>query len=207
MQKIYIGRTIKYPQFVDINNITSQEVELHQGTEKYRYSLHIPFKDNGSGNDLVVIMKNPSSASTTFRDNTIFKVCNVAYNHRYTGVIILNLFPIRATNASDVVNFYQNPNYNSIMQKNLQLIQSTCRNRDVVFAWGTNTIRRNRQYSTYYNNAIINITTNITSRTFYVQSCACCGNRCITQSTNQHSNLRFPLHGLRWSCDSPIFSY
>lgn len=197
MQKTYIGRKIKYPYFVDINNIYSNE------TLGFRYSLYIPFQTDKDGDIVVVIMKNPSSASANHCDNTISRVCNVAYNNGYSGVIILNLFPVRATYANQVIMFYGSPNYNSIMSNNLQLIKSTCRNRDVIFAWGKNSIGGNKYYPNYYNNAIINVTANIVNRTYYVDKCSCINTPC----NKQHPLLRFPLHGLRWKNTSKIIKY
>ena len=197
MQKPYVGRKIKYPNFVNIAKIKSNE------TIDLRYDLHIPFYTDNEAKELVVIMKNPSSATTNYCDTTISRVCNVAYHHGYSGVIILNLFPVRATYANQVVMFYVNRAYKSIMAYNLQLIKSTCRNRDVVFAWGTNTINRNKKYQNYYNQAIINVTSSIVNRTYYVDKCSCKS----TQCSNHHPLLRFPLHGLRWRNNSKMIKY
>ena len=197
MQKPYIGRKIKYPNFVDIDKIYSNE------TLGFRYSLHIPFYGAKEEKELVVIMKNPSSASFNYCDNTISRVCNVAYNHGYSGVIILNLFPIRATCARQVVVFYASHTYTSIMGNNLKLIKATCQNRDVVFAWGTDTIRGNKTYPNYYNQAIVNVTSSVVNRTYYVDKCSCKSSQC----PNKHSLLRFPLHGLRWHNNSKMIKY
>ena len=197
MCKPYIGRKIKYPDFVLNNGIICNE------TMGFRYSLYIPFKNLTTNNALVVILKNPSSASSNYCDNTISKVCNVAYNNGYSGVIILNLFPIRATFAHQVITFYGSSNYNFIMEKNLNLIKQTCANRDVIFAWGTNTIGGNRIYPNYYNNAIINVTSTVLNRTFFVDKCSCNHKQC----NNQHPALRFPLHGLRWKNHSKMIPY
>lgn len=197
MNKPYVGRKIKYPDFVALDGILSNE------TEGFRHSLYIPFNTIIKNEAVVVIMKNPSSASSLFCDNTISKVCNVAYNHGYSGVIILNLFPIKATNASQVAMLYGSRNYSSIMARNLQLIQATCQDRDVIFAWGKNSIGKNRSYPNYYNQAIINVTSTVVNRTYYVDKCHCKKPQC----NKQHPTLRFPLHGLRWKNSSKMIKY
>lgn len=190
---------IKYPSFVNTNNIKSN------GANGYRFLLSIPF-NNVSINkkELIVILKNPSSANLLFCDTTILRVCNVAHNNGYSGVIILNLFPYRATYAKDVQNFYANPNYNQIMNVNLNIIITTCLNKDVVFAWGTDTIGGRKQYPNYYDSAIHSITSNITSNTYYVKRCSCKNKSCTNPV---HNLIRYPLHGLRWENNSILNPY
>ena len=188
---------IKYPTFVNQSQIKQQ------GSNGYRFLLTIPFSGSFSKSELVVILKNPSAANTTNCDRTISKVCNTAYYNGYSGVIILNLFPFRATAATQVQTFYGLPNYNSIMKVNLRIIQKTCLSHDVVFAWGTDTIKGTGRFSNYYNNAIQNITSTITTRTFYVLSCKC--NKIC--SAPHHSLVRYPRHGLRWRNKSALHKY
>lgn len=126
---------IKYPNFVDINNIN--EV----GNNTYRYSLYIPFTNpRGQKGELFVILKNPSKATSQHADVTVSKVCHVAYNNGYSSVTIYNLFPYRGTNATNLINFFNASNYVTRMRKNLKIIATNTKNKDVVYAWGTNTI-------------------------------------------------------------------
>ncbi len=200
-QKVYIGRQIKYPDFVDIECIVSEE---EQG---YRYSLTIPFHNAEIDNKLVVIMKNPSSANGTKCDMTISKVCNVAHHNGYSGVIILNLFPFRATTASQVRVFYAYPNYQQKMQENLDTIKNICATRDTVFAWGTNTIGGIRKYPNNYNNAIQNVVNAVKGQTYFVKKCRCVQYSCNAVTAFNHPSIRFPLHGLQWNNDSVLIPY
>ncbi len=202
--KPYIAKQIKYPIFVDTSNIKVDE------TNQFRYSLYIPFLQLTNTSIMqnkgfvVIIMKNPSSASQTGCDRTISKVCNAAIHNGYNGVIITNLFPYRATKAKHVVNFYAKTNYSKIMENNLRKIQQCCLNRDVVFAWGQDSIGGHRSYPNNYNNAVISIT----SRTFFAVSCSCNNKTsCIQHNSIVHPQLRFPLHGLRWANNSLFINY
>ena len=136
----YIAKQIRYPIFVDTSKIK------YIGNNQFRYGLYIPFfqitntSTTTNKGFVVIIMKNPSSASQTGCDMTISKVCNAAMYNGYNGVIIANLFPYRATHAKQVVNFYAMINYPQIMAKNLLKIQQFCSHKDVVFAWGQDSI-------------------------------------------------------------------
>ena len=191
-------RKVKYPYFVNQNKIVCR------GANGYRFLLYIPFSGSFQKNELVVIMKNPSSASITTCDQTISKVCNTAHYNGYSGVIILNLFPYRATNATQVQQFYANKYYQSIMNRNLRIIQKTCFDKDVVFALGKDSIKGRRQYPTHYDNAISNITSTVISRTYYAVRCTCNNQIC---SSPQHPPIRYPLHGLAWSNQSTLYPY
>lgn len=190
-------RKVRYPSFVDIKSIKSR------GRLNYRFWLRIPFKNRTDSKILCVILKNPSVASNSQCDNTISRVCNVANCNGYDEVIILNLFPFRSTRAKGVVKFYNNKYFKNIMKVNLQIIKSMCKNRDVVFAWGTNTISQSKKNIAIYDNTIKYVTSNVISRTNYVKRCICSKKKC----NNKHPYIRYPLHGLRWNNNSRIIKY
>lgn len=198
-------RVVRYPSFVNRKGITEQ------GCNGYRFLLNIPFNNSRSGNSLVVILKNPSVANANNCDNTISKVCNVAHNNGYDGVIIANLFPYRSTNPRGVGVFYSNNHYQAIMARNLQIINNISQGRDVVFAWGTDTIRCHNNFPLNYDNAVNNVVTNISvlaNNTFYVDRCYCAIFNCVNnQYMLPHSNIRYPLHGLRWHNSSSLIMY
>ncbi len=199
---LYTGKGVSYPSFVDKFNIKST------GANGYRFSLDIPFSNlNEKENVLVVILKNPSSATKTLCDLTISKVCNVAYNNGYNKVIILNLFPIRATKANQVLVFYQNKNYHAIMKRNLQIIQQKTNHYDTVFAWGTDTIGHRKQYKGFYDTAIKDVVTSVVTRTFYVKKCVCNRYKCSKKQFVVHNFVRYPAHGLTWMNTSTLVSY
>lgn len=198
----YIGRRIAYPDYVDTKHIISDECD------GLRFLLSIPFGIKSTREKLVVIMKNPSSASAINCDVTVSKVCNVARKYKYAGIIVANLFPIRATNAADVVQFYATETYDAVMAENLKKIVSVCAGRDVVFAWGKDTIGGRRKYPHCYDNAIISVVNAVPDNIYYVDRCLCdCGICGQEGNERNHSVLRYPLHGLRWSNSSVLVRY
>jgi hypothetical protein len=62
----------------------------------YRYLLEIPLCDAAAPR-LTVILKNPSTASTTRSDPTIGKIAAWARRHGFAAVACVNLFALRAT--------------------------------------------------------------------------------------------------------------
>ena len=168
----------------DINNI----VEV--GNATYRYSLSIPFTNpKGQKGNLFVILKNPSVATSQNADVTVSKVCHVAYNNGYSCVIIYNLFSYRGTNSTNLLNFFNSSNYAAVMSYNLGIITTNTNNKDVVYAWGTNTISSKKAIQQIYDDAINTLTSQITtSNVFNVR---------IKKS-------RYPLHGQRWSHDDKL---
>lgn len=192
-----MGRIVSYPQFVDLTSIQSKEIG------NYRYWLRIPFSNRLNSKTLCVILKNPSVANKTNCDNTVRKVCNVANHNGYSEVIILNLFPYRSIHAIGVLNFYSKPKFKNIMKRNLSIVQKICKNKDVVFAWGTDTISSTKQCKNIYDLAIKDVVSVITSKIYYVKSCSCGNKNC----NGQHPAVRYPLHGLRWCNNSSIISY
>ncbi len=190
-------RIVSYPQFVNIHSIKSFEVG------NYRYWLKIPFKNQKNPKTLCVILKNPSKANNKTCDNTISRACNVANNQGYSEVIILNLFPYRSTNPKGLLNFYSNKYFKLIMACNLRKIIKICKNKDVVFAWGTNTISSSNKNQNIYDLAITDITSRIINNIHYVRWCTCNNKSC----TSQHQVIRYPCHGLRWKNNSSIIPY
>ena len=170
---------MQYPSFVDTSNIQEN------GNATYRYSLAIPFVNpKGQKGDLFVILKNPSKATIKYSDVTVSKVCHVAYNNGYSSVTIYNLFPYRGTKPTSLINFFNGSNYVAEMSKNLGIIKANTNKKDVVYAWGNNTISQKKKIRRIYDDAINDLTSNITpSKVFNVR---------INKS-------QYPLHGQRWS--------
>lgn len=199
-----MARSVSYPKFVDISSIKLQEIG------NYRYWLKVPFKNQRNSKILCVILKNPSKANNKTCDDTVRRVCNVANNHGYSEVIILNLFPYRSTNPKGLLNFYSNKYFKLIMACNLRKIIKICKNKDVVFAWGTNTISSLKQNKNIYDLAITNITSIIKNNTYFVKCCKCGYQTCNNQykaSNSQHQHIRYPSHGLVWKNNSPMIRY
>ena len=178
-------RNINYPYFVDVKNI---KVDNCGYDEKFRFILTVPFKSDGK-KYLRVIMKNPSVASEQRCDMTMIKVCNAAYAAEFDGVVIMNLFPFRATNARDVYDKFYNSDkklYEKAMNANKNAIRNACAGSDVVFAWGTNTICKTSGFDAVYDQ----ITDEITEAALEYASSAC--SPCLDKSG------KYPIHALRW---------
>lgn len=179
-------RKIQYPDFVVRENIKVENYGFDN--EKFRFLLTVPFKSNGN-KFLRVIMKNPSVANEQKCDMTLRKVCNATYKAGYDGVVIMNLFPFRAKYAVDVYDKFYDADkglYERVISTNKKIIEEVCTDSYVVFAWGTNTIRKIKSFDMVYDqtaNDIIEI----------VSSCAigACSPR--LDKYGKH-----PIHGLRW---------
>lgn len=180
--------SIRYPSFVDVNNI----IETPSSKSKYRYVLEIPFCDGTGKPAVVVVLKNPSKATMKECDVTVSKVCNATHNEGYGKAIIFNLFPIRTTKPEMVFSmFIQHKGaydkHMNINQKYLSSIISLV--DDVIFAWGTNTIkhRTGRQYNEAKNEVK-----------------RICANK---KWKMVEGGKREPLHGQRWSNESKFIDY
>ena len=201
---------ISYPNFVNTSDI--HEI----GNSTHRYILYIPFNKKNTDHDtLVVVLKNPSKATPYQADVTVSKVCNVAYYNGYASVIILNLFPIRSTNPSGVLQLYNNPDFDSIMEENFVHIKNECKNRDVILAWGKDSIsksslnsKRNKEIYKKVVRRVTRIVSKYAAKTFFVRSCSCPhqSNKCVISCAKPHSE-RYPLHGQRWCNQEKLITY
>jgi len=182
-------RTIRYPKYVNLDGIETQGETIMN--EPFRFSLTIPFFHEAAQNDrlLHIIMKNPSMADASVCDITAMKVCNNAYNAGYAGVVILNLFPFRATDAKDVYKkyFLNDELYTATMQKNYELIEKLCRDEKVVLAWGTNTIWKNNLFQKEFDS--------VSERVIDILTHGCAAE---VSSNAVDKTGRYPLHPLRW---------
>lgn len=99
--------------------------------DKWRYAL-----GKAGKNPLLTIGLNPSTATQEKADTTVAKVEQVALNNRHDGFIMLNLYPVRATNFRDLpatVNA-------EAFAKNLDAIEDVVKahSKPVIWAaWGT----------------------------------------------------------------------
>ncbi|MBR3994947.1 MAG: DUF1643 domain-containing protein [Clostridia bacterium] len=179
-------RKIKYPDFVDEKNIKIENYGYDNN--KFRFLLKVPFKTSGQ-NYMKIIMKNPSVASEEICDMTMIKVCNATYNAGYDGVIIMNLFPYRATHAEEVYHhFYKSDKglYDKAISTNKEIIKSVCTNSEVVFAWGTNTINKTKLFDEIYDKMANDI----------IEIVRCCAKSASAPRYDKQG--KHPIHALRW---------
>jgi len=135
-----VNRIYKYKKYVDIKKIQMN------GVGKFRYLLHIPFKNSISNNKVLVIMKNPSKATNYESDKTINNVLKFC-NTRYSEVYIMNLFPYYSTNPSGIKTFIAMKKFVQIMKKNDGVLNETINRVDsVIVAWGGNSIGNKEHY-------------------------------------------------------------
>lgn len=92
-------------------------------------------------NPLIVVGLNPSIATSEKSDNTISKVATVAELNGFDGFVMINLYPVRAT---DYTKLETNANQNEI-EKNISIINNLVADiKEPVFwlAWGDNIFDR-----------------------------------------------------------------
>lgn len=134
-------------------------------------------------------MKNPSVANELKCDMTMIKVCNATFKAGFDGVVIMNLFPFRATHAKDLYNKFYNADrelYENAISTNKKIIKNICAGSDVVFAWGTNTIHKTNNFDTVYDQLAEDVIEIIRN---------CATSACSPCLTKQGKH---PIHALRW---------
>lgn len=112
------------------------------------------------------------------------------------------MFPYRSPKPKGVLEFYHKciDEYKDEMKKNLDFIAKCCANRDVVYAWGTNTISKSRKFCgeyDYWTHHIINTVKDIAIKEFKE-------NQSPMSDTKETIT---PLHGLRWRHSSSLVEY
>jgi hypothetical protein len=99
---------------------------------RYRYKLWRRF---GDGPDLTFVMLNPSTADVEQDDPTIRKCRGFAARMGYGGIIVVNLFALRATSPDDL---WATPEDQREGPANSGYLRASYRRADVVLAWGAN---------------------------------------------------------------------
>jgi len=184
-----MARKIGHPEFVDLQNIKTENYGYDD--KAFRFFLTVPFKEGGQ-NFLYVIMKNPSVANEKNGDMTMLKVCHAAKNAGYCGVAVMNLFPYRATCAPDVyTGFYRGDTalYEKATATNKQIIKENCTGKNVVYAWGNNTICGRKDFCEVYNRMADDI----------VGIVGACAKKAWAAQMNKSKT--HPVHALTWSYD------
>ena len=127
----------------------------------YRYTLGRHFDEQPPGVKRVVfIMLNPSTADADDNDPTITRCMGYAQSWGCSDLIVVNLFPLRATDPKELRTHPQpegvpfpeplpeSPAGTMLEYANYDFIQRACRSAwRVICAWGTHSMAR-RQYET-----------------------------------------------------------
>ena len=80
---------------------------------------------------LVAVCMNPSAANEEYSDRTINRIINVSKKLGYDGWVVANVYPERATNASDLDEF--NPD---LSEENVRLIMEFLLENGIDKVWG-----------------------------------------------------------------------
>lgn len=114
----------------------------HQGAEisecgRYRYRLWRKWTDSKHAMMLLFIMLNPSKADATHDDPTIRRCIGFAKAWGFSGIIVANLFAIRATRPSEM-DYYATQGIDPVGPDNDAVLAELSKavNVTVVFAWG-----------------------------------------------------------------------
>lgn len=112
----------------------------------HRYTLgHAPHSASGS-RPLIAICMNPSHADEYEADRTVNRLIEASIDHAYTGWVMLNLYPERATKPANL-----SPYDSALSTANCAAIENELARHEateVLAAWGGNlppTIRRAKQ--------------------------------------------------------------
>ena len=105
------------------------EPDICDKDEQCRYMLGKKGK-----NTLICIGANPSVASGDECDATMNNLCSILQNNGYDGFVMLNLYPLIATNPNDLANFDE-----KIHKSNLEKIKAILaeyKNSDILLCYG-----------------------------------------------------------------------
>jgi hypothetical protein len=118
------------------------DIYSNDHSDKWRYTL-----GKAGRAPILTIGLNPSTATQEKADTTVAKVEQVALNNGYDGFVMLNLYPIRATDYREL-----SPTVNeTAFAKNLDAIEEmvSAQSKPVIWAaWGTSV-----EYHSYFSEA------------------------------------------------------
>jgi hypothetical protein len=188
-QKMENEKSINYPPFVE-----KERIEINRYAEN-RYSLKIPIGKNKE--NIIVIMKNPSTADEKETDRTIHRV--LSYIHKSNNeilkdigtVIILNLMPIYLTESKDLKNEKESnqAEWQRTEKENLEVIEKFCKKKDkVIVAWGNHPAGLKKDYDRYKKN-VLDILKRNGNKLFYV---------------GKLSKEKNPKHGQIWGYENKL---
>ena len=185
-----IGRQIAHDEHVDLDCIRAC-FSTDRG-RSFRYSLHIRFRCDRQRDQLVaVVLKNPSSADEARADNTIRRVETYVFKRfpRAREIAVLNLFALRATDASDLAAHIADHGIRSATGDRNDAIIADDLNRShhILLAWGaTSGISKPRYEERIH--AVVQMLRPHADRIRTVDHVPTSG---------------YPRHGLRWSYSHP----
>lgn len=123
IQKLY-RTSLDFESSIKIDNINY----------KYRRSLNLEWEGK-QNKELGIIMFNPSFASPDKSDDTARNAVKFAYHHNYNKITIVNLLPIRMSDAK-IVGKYYNTDFKKLKKDSIDKESLDLLPKEVVIAWG-----------------------------------------------------------------------
>lgn len=160
---------VKYPK-----NFEPDFVNPLQYTN-YRFAI-----GKTGNNPLFCIGMNPSAAREEYSDRTVNKVITNAINNKYDGWVMLNIYPIRATEAKNLDNDINHELHNKNIESIIELINKFNVN-EIWCAWGD--IDDKKHYLSQVKNDIIDNLKKINVKCFY-----------FGELTKKYNNPKHPLY-------------
>ena len=163
-----------------------------EGSNTKRYALYLEL-DNSASEPLLVILKNPSRATTQISDKTVYNVSNYIYkNHNkhealksIGSISIVNLMPHYQTHS----HLLQKQSKTLVDSKNFETIDTLCRHiNTVIIAWGNAPKGLDEPYERMKAKTL-NILKTHKNRVYYVKQLSAAGN---------------PRHGQVWAYKDPL---
>lgn len=185
-----IGKQVKHHHTVNINSIDAN----FSSCDTYRYTLVFDYQSIESENrtkKLTIILKNPSSANEQKADQTINRVQQYIFEHfkDVKTVTILNLFALRATDASDVEKNRLQSNLEYVIGEfNDQYILDNINKCEyIIFAWGGKSAINKKAYDERIDN-LMNL----------LKQCDL-SNKQIFRVNDKKGSDKYPFHACYWS--------
>jgi len=175
-KSVRLGKTIPHADGAII------KPAIFSKNNKYRYLLEIEFKDSKGNDSAVVILKNPSAATSTEADATIRRIEEYFIKNmpKVKSVKILNLFALRATDAIEL----NNESIDVVGIDNDSHILNACRNANLIIcAWGGNSGINRSIYQSRINQVLLLIK-----------------NKPLFRISGKKKTIQ-PLHGMLWGYD------
>jgi len=193
---VRIGRQIPHFEEVDVASIDA----VFSEDKRFRYLLELKYKPSlysgGRLRKVAVILKNPSAADASAADATIRKVETYVYNRLEDvgHLSILNLFALRATDASDVNLEYKRVGAAEVIGpgNDVAIRQAVEQSDYLIVAWGN----RSGINAELYEERIGQVKRLISGT----------GQKQVFKVVGARPNVQ-PLHGLMWGYDYAMEPY
>lgn len=130
--------------------VLNVEVEIDEIINA-RYVLVADLNQNNTSS-CAIIMKNPSKANKEISDKTVNNVLEVAYNHGFSKVYILNLYSYYSPKVKDIKDLILANTSEHLNRNNKVIADTMIHVNEVIVAWGT--IQGSAELMKNYNNRI-----------------------------------------------------